>query len=94
MRVVTLALTVLLPLTLSHPSGLAVRQAEEQLGPCDPWSEQCLAVRQADTCFAAYLPFNTTGFSRPGGNKTEMLRCVDSQNETQALTDVSFWSRK
>ncbi|KAF2257690.1 hypothetical protein CC78DRAFT_588142 [Lojkania enalia] len=85
MHILNFSLALLFPLVLSRPSIKVLPRQE--LGPCDPWAEQCQSVRQANTCFAAFLPFNGTNFYRPGGNRTEMLRCVNDTDEAAALAD-------
>lgn len=48
--------------------------------PCDASTQACLNVMQANTCFAAYIR---------GNNVTEMLRCVNVDDQTLAREEVS-----
>lgn len=55
--------------------------ATAQDAPCDASTQACLNVMQANTCFAAYIR---------GNNVTEMLRCINVNNQTLATEEVSI----
>lgn len=55
--------------------------ATAQEAPCDASTQACLNVMQANTCFAAYIR---------GNNVTEMLRCVNVNDQTLAREEVSI----
>lgn len=57
-----------------------ISYAAAQEAPCDASTQACLNVMQANTCFAAYIR---------GNNVTEMLRCVNVENQTLAREEVS-----
>lgn len=57
-----------------------VASASAQEAPCDASTQACLNVMQANTCFAAYIR---------GNNVTEMLRCVNVNDQTLAREEVS-----
>lgn len=56
-----------------------IAYATAQDAPCDASTQACLNVMQANTCFAAYIR---------GNNVTEMLRCVNVENQTLAREEV------
>ncbi|KAL2275563.1 hypothetical protein FJTKL_01953 [Diaporthe vaccinii] len=53
--------------------------ATAQEAPCDASTQACLNVMQANTCFAAYIR---------GNNVTEMLRCVNVNDQTLATEEL------
>lgn len=57
-----------------------VASTSAQEAPCDASTQACLNVMQANTCFAAYIR---------GNNVTEMLRCVNVNDQTLAREEVS-----
>ncbi|KAG6362641.1 hypothetical protein INS49_007733 [Diaporthe citri] len=56
-----------------------VSYATAQEAPCDASTQACLNVMQANTCFAAYIR---------GNNVTEMLRCVNVNDQTLAREEL------
>lgn len=60
-------------------TGLA-SYAIAQEAPCNASTQACRNVMMANTCFAAYIR---------GNNVTEMLRCVNVNNQTVAREEVS-----
>lgn len=56
--------------------------ASAQEAPCDASTQACLNVMMANTCFAAYIR---------GNNVTEMLRCVNVNNQTLAREEVRIF---
>lgn len=57
-----------------------IAYASAQEAPCDASTQACLNVMQANTCFAAYIR---------GNNVTEMLRCVNVNDQSIAREEVS-----
>lgn len=58
----------------------SIAYASAQEAPCDASTQACLNVMQANTCFAAYIR---------GNNVTEMLRCVNVNDQALAREEVS-----